>query len=270
MMSAKPAAAIIRSKAAERQPKVGIILGSGLGTFADQVENQTVISYNDLPGFPDAGVEGHAGQLVLGSVGGTEVAVLQGRAHYYEKGQADVMRTPVETLKELGCETLLLTNAAGSLVPEAQPGSVMLLTDHINFTGVSPLFGETESSRFVDMVDAYDPTLGDQFRKAASEKDITLHEGVYIWFCGPSYETPAEIKAAKNLGADAVGMSTVPEVILARFFGLKVAAVSIITNMAAGMSDDALSHDQTMENANQAANDLQALLSEFLSNYEKS
>ena len=120
------------------------------------------------------------------------------------------------------------------------------------------------------MVDAYDPTLGDQFRKAASEKDITLHEGVYIWFCGPSFETPAEIKAAKNLGADAVGMSTVPEVILARFYGLKVAAVSIITNMAAGMSDDALSHDQTMENANQAAKDLQALLSEFLSNYEKS
>ena len=137
MMSAEPAVAIVRSKAAERQPKVGIILGSGLGPFADQVENQTVISYNDLPGFPDAGVEGHAGQLVLGSVGGTEVAVLQGRAHYYEKGQADVMRTPVETLKELGCETLLLTNAAGSLVPEAQPGSVMLLTDHINFTGVS-------------------------------------------------------------------------------------------------------------------------------------
>ena len=270
MMSAKPAVAIIRSKAAERQPKVGIILGSGLGPFADQVENQTIISYNDLPGFPDAGVEGHAGQLVLGSVGGTQVAVLQGRSHYYEKGQADVMRTPVEILKELGCETLLLTNAAGSLIPEAQPGSVMLLTDHINFTGVSPLFGETESSRFVDMVDAYDPNLCDQFRKAASEKDITLHEGVYIWFCGPSFETPAEIKAAKNLGADAVGMSTVPEVILARFFGLKVAAVSIITNMAAGMSDDALSHDQTMENANQAANDLQALLSEFLSNYEKS
>lgn len=269
-MSAKPAAAIIRSKAPDRQPKVGIILGSGLGPFAERVENQTVISYDDLPGFPDAGVQGHAGQLVLGTVHGTEVAILQGRAHYYEKGEADVMRTPIQVLKELGCETLLLTNAAGSLVPEAQPGSVILLTDHINFTGVSPLFGETESSRFVDMVNAYDPNLCGQFRNAANSKDIKLHEGIYIWFCGPSFETPAEIKAAKTLGADVVGMSTVPEVILARFYGLKVAAVSIITNMAAGMSDVALSHDQTMENANQAANDLQALLGEFLLNYENS
>lgn len=269
MMSSKPAEAIIRSKAPDAQPKVGIILGSGLGPFANQVENKTIIPYDDLPGFPDAGVQGHAGQLVLGTVGGTEVAVLQGRTHYYEKGQADAMRTPIQSLKELGCETLLLTNAAGSLVPEAQPGSVMLLTDHINFTGVSPLFGEPESSRFVDMVNAYDPNLCGQFRNAAKTKEIELHEGVYIWFCGPNFETPAEIKAAKNLGADAVGMSTVPEVILARFFGLKVAAVSIITNMAAGMSDVALSHDQTMENATKAANDLQALLGEFLLNYQK-
>jgi purine-nucleoside phosphorylase len=142
------------------------------------------------------------------------------------------MRTPVQTIKELGCETLILTNAAGSLLPESQPGSVMLLTDHINFTGVSPLFGETETSRFVDMGGAYNPSLCEKFRNAAKTKNITLHEGVYVWFCGPSFETPAEIRTAKLLGADAVGMSTVPEVILARFFGLKVAAVSIITNMA--------------------------------------
>jgi purine-nucleoside phosphorylase len=172
-------------------------------------------------------------------------------------------------LAELGCEILILTNAAGSLNVEAQPGSVMLVTDHINFTGVSPLFGAQGNSRFVNMVDAYDTDLRAAFQEIANQNKIKLHAGVYIWYCGPSFETPAEIRTAKTLGAQAVGMSTVPEVILARFYGLKVAAVSIITNMAAGMSDDALSHDQTMENANQAANDLQALLSEFLSNYEK-
>ncbi len=177
--------------------------------------------------------------------------------------------TAVETLHGLGCETLLLTNAAGSLLPEAQPGSVMMLTDHINFTGVSPLFGETETSRFVNMADAYNPSLCDKFRDAAKTKNITLHEGVYIWFCGPSFETPAEIKAAKLLGADAVGMSTVPEVILARFYGLNVAAVSIITNMAAGMSDEHLTHDHSIENAAKAKSDLQKLLSEFLLQYNK-
>ena len=237
--------------------------------FAENVENKIIFSYKDLPGFPDAGVKGHAGQLILGQLNGIEIVVLQGRAHYYESGKPDIMRIPVETLHGLGCETLLLTNAAGSLLPEAQPGSVMMLTDHINFTGVSPLFGETETSRFVNMADAYNPSLCDKFRDAAKTKNITLHEGVYVWFCGPSFETPAEIRTAKLLGADAVGMSTVPEVILARFFGLKVAAVSIITNMAAGMGDEDLSHTQTMENAGMAANDLQALLGEFLLNYNK-
>ena len=260
---------IIRSGAEGYNPQVGIILGSGLGPFVESVEEQIIFSYDELPGFPEAGVKGHAGKLILGRVNGTEVAVLQGRAHYYEYGKADVMRTPVQTIKELGCETLILTNAAGSLLPEAQPGSVMLLTDHINFTGVSPLFGETETSRFVDMGGAYNPSLCEKFRNAAKTKNITLHEGVYVWFCGPSFETPAEIRTAKLLGADAVGMSTVPEVILARFFGLKGAAVSIITNMAAGMGDEDLSHTQTMENAGMAANDLQALLGEFLLNYNK-
>ena len=267
-MTHNKAVEIIRSKSEGRHPKIGIILGSGLGPFAESINNKITFSYKDLPGFPDAGVKGHAGQLILGKINGTEVVVLQGRAHYYESGKPDVMRTPVETLKELGCKTLLLTNAAGSLLPEAQPGSVMMLTDHINFTGVNPLFDETETSRFVDMGDAYDLSLCEQFRNAAKTKNITLHEGVYIWFCGPSFETPAEIRAAKILGADAVGMSTVPEAILARFYGLKVAALSIITNMAAGMSDEDLSHAQTMENAAMGANDLQGLLGEFLLNYE--
>jgi len=264
------ATAFIRSKASNIKPKIGIILGSGLGPFADRVDDQILISYDDLSGFPNAGVYGHAGKLVLGTIQGREVAVLKGRAHYYEDGQTGAMRTPICTLKELGCETIILTNAAGSLVPEAQPGSIMLLTDHINFTGVSPLFGERDSSRFVDMVDAYDPILCQAIRDSATKKGIVLHEGIYIWFCGPSFETVAEINAAKRLGADAVGMSTVPEVILARFFGLKVAAISIITNMAAGMSKKALSHDQTIKNANITANYIQELLEDFLLGYGNS
>ncbi|MBT3500989.1 MAG: purine-nucleoside phosphorylase [Candidatus Marinimicrobia bacterium] len=259
---------LIHSKSEGHNPKVGIILGTGLGPFAENIKNKTIFSYDDLYGFPDAGVKGHAGQLILGEINGTEVAVLQGRAHYYETGNPDVMRIPIETLKDLGCETLLLTNAAGSLLPEAQPGSIMMLTDHINFTGVNPLFGETETSRFVDMANAYHPTLCEKFRTVADSKNITLHEGVYIWFSGPSFETPAEIRAAKLLGADAVGMSTVPEVILARFYGLKVAAISIITNMAAGMSDEHLTHAHSIENAKKATNDIQTLLSEFLLNYK--
>ena len=209
-MGNNKAVEIIRSKADGRHPKVAIILGTGLGPFAENIENKIIFSYKDLPGFPDAGVKGHEGQLILGQINDIEIVVLQGRAHYYESGKPDIMRIPVETLHGLGCETLLLTNAAGSLLPEAQPGSVMMLTDHINFTGVSPLFGETETSRFVNMADAYNPILCDKFRDAAKTKNITLHEGVYIWFCGPSFETPAEIQAAKLLGADAVGMSTVP------------------------------------------------------------
>jgi len=265
----KNALEIIQSKSNGKIPKVGIILGSGLGAFADSVKNQIKFSYGDLPGFPGAGVKGHAGKLILGEINGTEVAVLQGRAHYYEHGQADIMRTPIETLKQLGCETLILTNAAGSLLPEATPGSLMMLTDHINFTGISPLFGEKQNNRFVDMVNAYNPELCEKLQNIAKENNITLFDGVYIWFCGPNFETPAEIKSAQLLGADAVGMSTVPEVILARFFNLKVMAISIITNMGAGMSNTILSHEQTMDNAQKASKDLQFLLSKFLKSYSK-
>ena len=260
---------IIRSKAKDRHPRVAIILGTGLSSFAENVQNKIIFSYKDLPGFPDPGVKGHAGQLILGQINDIEIVVLQGRAHYYESGKPDIMKSTIETLNDLGCETLLLTNAAGSLIPEMPPGSLMLLTDHINFTGVSPLFGETETSRFVNMTDAYNPLFCDKFRDAAKAKNIKLHEGVYIWFSGPSFETLAEIQAAKLLGADVVGMSTVPEVILARFYGLNVAAISIITNMAAGMSDEHLSHTHSIVNAEKAITDLQTLLSEFLLQYNK-
>ncbi|MCH7613616.1 MAG: purine-nucleoside phosphorylase [Candidatus Marinimicrobia bacterium] len=258
---------LIQSKSHGFKPKIGIILGSGLGSFVDVLERPISFSYNDLDGFPAAGVSGHEGKLHLGNVKGTDVAVLQGRVHYYESGIPDEMTIPIRSLAGLGCETLILTNAAGSLVEEAMPGSVMLLTDHINFTGVSPLFGEKDISRFVDMVDAYDPVIRLSFHNIAEDMGIKLHEGVYMWFCGPNFETPAEIQAAKILGADAVGMSTVPEVILARHAGLKVAALSVITNMAAGMSDEALSHEQTMENAHKGVKDLKSLLVGFLELY---
>jgi purine-nucleoside phosphorylase len=262
------AASVIIEKSGATSPKVGIVLGSGLGPFADAMENATRIPYGDLPGFPEPGVAGHAGQLSIGTVEGTPIAVMQGRAHYYEKADAAAMKVPVRTLKKIGCETLILTNAAGSINPDAGPGSVMLLSDHISFTGVSPLFGEPGDDRFVDLSDAYDERHRNGFTKAAEQVGIKLHDGVYMWFCGPHFETPAEIRAAKIMGATAVGMSTVPEVILARHAGMRVVALSIITNLAAGMSATKLSHEQTMSNAAIASQHVQDLLRQFLKTYQ--
>ncbi|WP_370151884.1 purine-nucleoside phosphorylase [Ferrovibrio sp.] len=255
--------AAIRAAAPDFRPQTGMVLGSGLGAFADTVQPVASISYADLPGFPRPGVGGHAGRLLLGQVGPVPVAIMQGRSHYYEHGRPDGMRIALQTLQEIGCETLLLTNAAGSLRAEMPPGSIMLITDHINFTGVSPLFGESGDRRFVDMVDAYDPGLRAALQRAAASAGITLQDGIYMWFCGPNFETPAEIRAAKFLGADAVGMSTVPEVILARYLGMRVAALSIITNAGAGLDAAPLSHQQTMAAAGQAADGVRALLETY-------
>jgi purine nucleotide phosphorylase len=245
------------------RPKVAVILGSGLGGFAEDVKVSETHDYADLPDFPRPGVGSHAGKLVLGTVGSTRVAVLQGRAHYYERGNPHEMKGAIRALADAGCETLLQTNAAGSLRLDMPPGSLMAISDHINFTGQNPLFGEQGDGRFVDMVDAYDPKLRTDLI-AAGER---IHEGVYIWFSGPSFETPAEIRAAKTLGADAVGMSTVPETILARHAGMKVAAVSLMTNYAAGMTAEGLSHAQTVAVAAQAAGKMRALLRTFLERY---
>lgn len=261
------AADVIHSRAPGLVPRVGIVLGSGLGAFADAVADPVVIPYGDLPGFPPMGVAGHLGRLTLGTVSGVAVAVMQGRAHFYEHGRADGMKGAVRTLAAIGCETLLLTNAAGSLKPQAGPGSIMMLTDHINFAGVSPLFDEQGSERFVDMTGAYDPALRALMHQAAVAEGIPLHEGVYAWFCGPHFETPAEIRAARVLGADAAGMSTVPEVILARQAKMRVVALSIITNAAAGMAPEPLSHEQTMHHAARAAAGVARLISAFLSRY---
>jgi purine-nucleoside phosphorylase len=243
------AASILKSKLGGREPTVAIVLGSGLGGLVEAVADPVTVDYGDLPGFPVPSVQGHGGKLIAGSLGGVDVIMLQGRAHYYEHGKADAMRPAIECLQAAGVTTLILTNAAGSLRRGMGPGELMLVGDHINFAGVNPLIGETSPKRFLNMADAYDRDLGVALHAAAREEEVDLHDGVYVWFSGPSFETPAEIRAAKMWGGDAVGMSTVPEVIIARFLGLRVAAISNITNMAAGMSDEVLSHAHTMEQA---------------------
>ena len=253
----------IRKRAGPAPVEVGLVLGSGLGHLAQAVEG-VAIDYTDLPGFPHAGVSGHNPQLVIGTLEGRRVAVFGGRAHYYEAGRADAMRLPLAVLRALGAEALILTNAAGSLRPDMPPGTIMLLSDHINFSGLNPLIGEATDARFVPMTTAHDPDLRAGLRAAAQAEGVEMPEGVYAWYSGPSFETPAEIRAIGILGGDAVGMSTVPEVILARFLGLRVAAISTITNMAAGLSNEAISHEHTKAMAPLGAAKLERVLRRFL------
>jgi purine-nucleoside phosphorylase len=257
------ALAITLERAGSDPVEAALVLGSGLGHLADAVEG-VAIPYADLPGFPHAGVSGHTPRLVIGTLGGVRVAVLGGRAHYYEQGDAAAMRAPIHLVQMLGADRLIVTNAAGSFRPDIPPGDLMLISDHINFSGRNPLIGEASDARFVNMTDAYDPGLRGALRAAAAAEDIALAEGIYAWYSGPSFETPAEIRALHRLGADAVGMSTVPEVILARFFGLRVAAISAITNMAAGMSDEPISHAHTKAMAPLGARKLERILLRLL------
>ncbi len=246
-------------------PRLGIVLGSGLGGLVDALEDVLAVDYRELPGFPEIGVAGHGGQVVLGRLSGLPVACLAGRKHTYE-GDPAAMRVPVRTLRELGAEALLVTNAAGSLRADVGPGRLMLIADHINMLGSNPLTGPNDDAvgpRFPSLRDAYDPELRDLLRRAAGELEIDLAEGVYLATAGPTFETPAEIRAFRVLGADAVGMSTVPEVILARHAGLRVAGVSAITNLAEGMGGEELSHEQTLRNADVAARDLVRLVERF-------
>ncbi len=256
-------AATIREIAGDEPVRIGLILGSGLGHLAGAVEG-VAIPYSELPGFPHAGVSGHNPNLVIGELEGVRVAVFGGRAHYYENGNPAAMRLPLETLCELGADTVIATNAAGSLRADMPTGSIMCLTDHINFSGLNPLIGEQTDKRFVPMMDAYEPELREALTSAAKGEKIEMFEGIYAWYSGPSFETPAEIRAIRTLGADAVGMSTVPEVILARFLGLRAAAISTITNMAAGMSDEKISHEHTKAMAPLGAAKLEVVLRRFL------
>ena len=246
-------------------PRTAIVLGSGLGSLVEEVTDAIRIPYADIPGFPESAVSGHAGELVAGYLGGQPVIMLAGRVHYYEKGDANAMRPAIEALAGIGVQSLILTNSAGSVRQDMPPGSVMQITDHINYSGMNPLIGEESDNRFVGMTSAYDADLTLAMRNAAIRSTVPLFGGVYMWFSGPSFETPAEIRMARTLGADAVGMSTVPEVILARFFGMRVAAASVITNYGAGMTGAELSHEETKDMAPIGGKRLAAILTEMIS-----
>ena len=243
----------IQQRAPGCAPRLGLVLGSGWDGIAELVDGAIDIAYAELPAFPVLGVAGHAGTLRLGQIGGRAVALLRGRQHAYETGDAAGMKGAVRTLAALGCSTLLLTNAAGSLEPHMPPGSLMLISDHLNIVQRTPLHDEPGASRFVDMSAAYDANLRDQAAAAAEAAGIELHEGVYAWVLGPQFETPAEIRMLRLLGAQAVGMSTVPETILARHAGLKVLGLSMLTNLGAGMAPQTLSHAHTLHTAQATA-----------------
>ncbi|KPF70651.1 purine nucleoside phosphorylase [Bosea sp. AAP35] len=242
-----------------------IVLGTGLGRIAEEMLDRVTIPFAEIPGFPEGVVSGHAKQLSYGTLHGKKVLIFEGRAHYYESGNPAVMRVPIGMLAAFGSPPLILTNAAGSLKPDLRPGGLALITDHINLNGPNPLIGDIGDGRFVPMVDAYDVNLRGRLTRAAASSGAHLGEGVYMWFSGPSFETPAEIKMAKLLGADLVGMSTVPEVILARRFGIRVAAISVITNMGAGLLGGTPSHSETRDVATGATTGLRRLLRAFLS-----
>ena len=245
-------------------PRVAVVLGSGLGSLVNEISDPIRIPYSELPGFPDSGVSGHAGEIVAGYLGAEPVIMLSGRVHFYEKGDASAMRAPIEALVGIGVQSLILTNSAGSVRQDMPPGSVMQITDHINYSGMNPLIGEESDRRFVGMTSAYDADLAIAMRNAAIRATVPMFGGVYMWFSGPSFETPAEIRMARVLGADAVGMSTVPEVILARFYGMRVAAASVITNYGAGMTGAELSHEETKDMAPIGGKRLAAILKEMI------
>jgi xanthosine phosphorylase len=244
------------------------VLGSGLAGLAARLEAPTEISYRDLPGFPQPSVAGHDGVLVCGTLAGVPVLCFKGRVHVYEGGAAaSAIRTMIRTLKQLGAEILVLTNAAGSLRAEIGPGSLVAISDHLNFLGFNPLTGPNDESvgpRFASMRDAYDPALRAALGRAAAVESIALAEGIYLACPGPNFETPAEIRAFRTLGADLVGMSTVPETIVARHCGLRVAGISVVTNLAEGMADVPLAHDETVRVAGIAAESLERLLMRFI------
>jgi len=262
------AAAFIQKKCAYK-PKIGLILGSGLGAIGDQVENPEFFPYKDITHFPVSTVEGHAGRLVIGKLAGKEVLAMQGRFHFYEGYSMDVVTFPVRVMKKLGIETMIVTNAAGAVNKKYEPGNLMLITDHLNMQGTNALIGSNLASfgpRFPDMSTAYDPELGDIARECASGLGITLREGVYSCQTGPSYETPAEIRMLRTLGADAVGMSTVPETTVAVHSGMKVLGVSCMTNMAAGILDQPLNHEEVIETSARVREDFIKLMLDIIKN----
>jgi len=262
MIALKKASEYVSGKL-DFKPEIGMVLGSGLGVLGDEVENPIIIKYEEIPGFPKSTVEGHAGQLVAGTLEGKKVLVMQGRFHYYEGYSYDTVVFPVRVMKLLGIDKFLVTNAAGGINKDFSAGALMLISDHIHFDMDSPLRGHNLDDfgpRFPDMSDAYKKSLREMAKEAGKALNISLHEGVYAFMGGPSYETPAEVRMAGILGADAVGMSTVPEVIVAAHAGMDILGITCVTNMAAGILDQPLNHAEVMETAAKVRDDFIALV----------
>ena len=259
----KDARDVILGRIGTLKPKIAIILGSGLGGLAERVENAVTIPYVDLPGFPVLTIAGHAGILIAGKLSGVDTLVFKGRKHFYETHDTAPLKTMIRVIKAMGVETLFLSNAAGSLRPHIKVGEMMMITDHINCMGFNPLVGPNDDafgSRFPPMTEAWDHELRQKLKETAQKKGIPLHKGVYIAFRGPSFETPAEIRMAQGMGGDAIGMSSVPECLIARHCDLKIVGCSCITNMGAGLSDEKISHEHTLENAAHAAVNFEKLV----------
>ncbi len=262
------AAGFLKKKYAE-SPKIGLILGSGLGVLAEEIENPVNIPYKEIPDFPVSTVEGHAGQLVFGRLSGVEVVAMQGRFHFYEGYSMDKVTFPVRVMKEMGVEMLIVTNAAGGVNESFAPGDLMIISDHINFMGTNPLIGPNDANlgvRFPDMSEAYTKQLRSMAKEIAARIGIDVKEGVYFGNPGPVYETPAEIRMVRTLGGDAVGMSTVPEVIVASHSGMKVLGISCISNMAAGILDQPLTHDEVIETTERVKANFLSYVKEIVKN----
>ncbi|MBC5629943.1 purine-nucleoside phosphorylase [Clostridium sp. NSJ-6] len=262
----KASADFILSKS-NYKPEIGLILGSGLGSLADSIENPEFYNYSDIPNFPTSTVEGHAGRLVIGTLGGKQVVAMQGRFHYYEGYSMEKITFPVRVMKLLGVSKLIVTNACGAVNQDFNAGDLMVITDHINFSGSNPLFGHNLDEfgpRFPDMSEAYNLDLRNKVLNVGKELGLDLKQGVYVMFSGPTYETPAEVRMAKIMGGDAVGMSTVPEVIVANHSGIKTVGISCLTNMAAGILDQPLNHEEVIETSARVKNDFIKLMNRVI------
>ena len=270
MEKLEESASYIRKKAGDERIEIAIVLGSGLGDIADEIEDAVIIDYHDIPHFPVSTVPGHKGRLVIGNLSGRRVMCMQGRFHYYEGYSMDEVVYPVRTMRMLGVDSLFLTNAAGCVNRDWKPGDLMIITDHIKLVAESPLRGinpDALGPRFFDMSNTYDRTLVHTAEMAAEKCGIAIRKGVYMLFTGPSFETPAEIRFARTAGADAVGMSTVPEAIAASHMGMHTLGISCLTNMAAGILDQPLNHEEVLETGERVKSSFSALVREVTASW---
>lgn len=254
-------------KKSNHSPEIGLILGSGLGSLVNLIENAEFFPYEDLPNFPVSTVEGHAGRLVIGTLQGKTVVAMEGRFHYYEGYKMEEVTFPIRVMNLLGVKTIIVTNAAGAVNTSFNPGDLMVIKDHINLSGTNPLIGKNLDSfgtRFPDMSNAYDKDLRKIVQNIATSLKLDIKQGIYAMMTGPTYETPAEIRMVRAIGADAVGMSTVPEVIVANHCGIKVIGISCLTNMAAGILDEPLNHSEVIETSNRVKNNFISLMSSLV------